>query len=415
MRLSTHDGMSFYPHLESWAIDLYAEKIIQELSEYLLELSPVFRSSLESADKRYTELSQEKFHQLFVSSCRLHCYGVIYFIRRKDVQSLMESISNETLLLDDIYREGGKSGFWDRAWNYAIHRFIERRSMQLTFSREFTPRNAFATKSRDQIIVNKFDFVDTSSLDSFFDVSQKYDFHDFSHFICATICPEMYGCHYQLLLDFPEEQKRLIKSPRLRKNNFVPLCDGVIFSEYLTPLFAQADELFESASEGTRYMASSVLQFLVGSRSIKHPSSGLQAKLDRCVDVRKLLILSQNKCYELPASELEGHLFVRGGEGDELKGLQPSERLHAINRVGNGRFFYERRNVLKHRAHRLAYEMAAQALIKKPGVSPRDKKHLMLCINILNFKHQTLGHNEQNLFSVVSKDLKFNEVNYANK
>ena len=97
--------------------------------------------------------------------------------------------------------------------------------------------------------------------------------------------------------------------------------------------------------------------------------------------IYELATLTQNKSYELPAAEIEQKIFTRGGSGDEdpLKMLNPSERIEFLADC-NKALYYEKRNTLRHRAHKEAYKIVANSLL------PSDKTFVKKIINNIDYK-----------------------------
>lgn len=69
-------------------------------------------------------------------------------------------------------------------------------------------------------------------------------------------------------------------------------------------------------------------------------------------------MLVQDKTYELPASEMEQRLFVRGGpEGDEWDTLDKLDTGQRLRSIANSRAWmhFEVRNTIKYRVHKAAF------------------------------------------------------------
>ena len=159
----------------------------------------------------------------------------------------------------------------------------------------------------------------------------------------------------------------------MRTADPIPRCsDGVVFSEFLTVLFtsevdaARRGEKTHTYASLTDTLAEHVADYLMGRRELQHLTTGKMLRMKVPISAAQLAVLVQNKSYELSASEIEQRVFTRGGPvgdaRDELDGLTASHRIRVLARCRRWKYF-EVRNTIKHRAHRLAYQKVAERML----------------------------------------------------
>jgi hypothetical protein len=142
---------------------------------------------------------------------------------------------------------------------------------------------------------------------------------------------------------------------RVRARSVPRYSDGVVFTHFLNPLFESNSSLDDR--ELVDLMAHRLDAFYRGLGVLLHGRSGEKIKINQPVTGRELCVLMQNKLYEWPASEIESHLFRRSGSGSKVDPLMHVDDSRANQAIGHSpwRTHYERRNVLKHRAHIIGY------------------------------------------------------------
>jgi len=278
---------------------------------------------------------------------------------------------------------------------------------ELRFSSVLVPERAIAA-IRDTVLgVRKSDFGDRVPRDSFDASTPLYDLHDFAHLTTATLCPRLYGNKYfDCLFHLPNHFRRLIQSPGLRTEYAVPRSDGLIFSELLTTLFRQLSDEGLSNAELVARLAQEVCAYLMNDRALLQPSTGRRVTAGNPLTVEELAVLSQNKAYELPASEVEQQLFTRSGvdELDRLGGLSVPETVKQIARTAREWRYYERRNVLKHRAQKAAYEMYAKMLLAEGHLSGDERRLTGVTLDHISYRDFWRGE-RANLFGAVGRTL----------
>lgn len=291
-------------------------------------------------------------------------YGVIYWLSRKEAKACVARCHREpefrALILRADRALGERS---DRIIDQAVLRYLSSpfNRLQTTTASVLAP-HAIASTGRDEFLVRTSDLVGwhTGLLDR---VSGVFDLHDFAHQLCAAINPRLFGNKYHpALARLSVAQRQLVTSPNRNTGAGSPFTDGLVFSELLNGLFVDAWRRSENSEDIVGIMAETLCAFYSAERGILHPTSGRVLKPARPMSFTELAILLRNKHYELPASEVEQHLFTRGGEpgrgdptSDDLVVLSVLGRIEAIaNAAGTWRYF-EKRNTLKHRAHFAAY------------------------------------------------------------
>jgi uracil phosphoribosyltransferase len=199
----------------------------------------------------------------------------------------------------------------------------------------------------------------------------------------------------------PKSYQSLIRSPNLRKYDAVPFSDGLIFSELSLGLFDSLEKQEIADSEIVHSIAEGLLKYYTGDRALLQPTSGALLRASRPMRVEELAILSQNKAYEHTASEFEEHIFARGGRNTSLDPLDGASTYQRLQKIGEGKlFYYERRNFLRHRAHKDSYRLYAE-LLQSHRLLSDDQFILRRVLNHLNFFDVTEGQERINLFDDV--------------
>jgi sarcosine oxidase delta subunit len=191
--------------------------------------------------------------------------------------------------------------------------------------------------------------------------------------------------------------------------------DGVLFSELLTVLFTSEIEAVQRAEKVHTYtsladtLAEYVADYLMGRCELQLLTMGRMLRVKNPIHAVELATLVQNKAYELTASEIEQRVFTSGGPaGDsrhELDRLSAFERIKFIS--GCRRWLYfEMRNTIKHRAHRLAYQKVAERMLaSENGVSITSNDRVLLSGILKSIPYQDCESNGNvNLWQMI-KDL----------
>lgn len=305
-------------------------------------------------------------------------YGVIYFMSRSDARyiyhPLMAQHSTTADAIDTFLRSHNAAGI--RAINYAVHAYITRGGLRVDYATSCVPPNAISAIGPRHVVVRGVDFHQRSAADVLAVASPMWDLHDFAHLSCATLCPDLYGNKYQTnLVRLPKPLTALVRSPGMRTALGPKISDGLVFSELLTKLFTEAVmEASEKNTNGETYaslttkLARTLADYYLGRRSLEHLSTGQTLLLPDAISPTQLAVLVQNKSYELPASEIEQRVFMRGGplgaKEDPLLGLSARDRAAWL--AGSRSWgYFEVRNTIKHRAHKEAYRLVCSDLINR--------------------------------------------------
>lgn len=145
-------------------------------------------------------------------------------------------------------------------------------------------------------------------------------------------------------------------------------------------------------------MANKLTGYYLKQEPLYHPGRNKFIGAGRAINVEELATLSQNKAYELIASEIERYIFTRGGgdKKDSLFYMDPLKRLKTIASSPEW-FFHDRRNTLKHRAQTKAYLIVAR-IINKKSLSIKYR-------NILQSTYKKLSSNFHELQDINLWDL----------
>lgn len=313
-------------------------------------------------------------------------YGVIYWLSRDEAREHVLFTKKHQDIIDDIADFIGEDQNINRIFNYAVHCWVLDKKRIVKFSREFIPKYAIYSVGKNQIYVREDDFIKRSPDDSFQEKKALYDLHDFAHATTATLNPTLYGNYYfDYLVSLPSYHRDLIKSPYYKTNKANPFSDGVIFSEILTSMFNALDYSHLSYKDLVLIMANALSLYYLNKAALIHGSTGTLLQTNRVISVEELATLVQNKAYELPASEVEQKIFTRGGEmgEDPLKPLKPSERIMFLADL-NKWLYFEKRNTLKHKAHKEAYKIVAHFLLGDV-MNKREEGLLKKIINNIDY------------------------------
>ena len=345
------------PGFHYGVIDAVVSSVKDQLYRHLLSVLRVYARIADSA----TNFENEQ--DLWLLSLLCKKYGVIYFISRREVFASRRRVSKQKRRLREI-DELLLPSITNLLFNIAVHSTVRSRYRFLRHARIRLPSFYIGFESQDSWYVNRFD-VGEGALKRICEPVCLYDLHDFCHLACATINSELYGSKYfDTFQSLPRPFHSLIRDKELRSSRANRLSDGVIFSELSLRLFDQLNERLNSDREIVDRMALRLSDYLLARTSLVHPSTETEFSVERPIDPLDLAVLSQNKAYERPASEIEEYVLVRGGPTDRedpLHGQSTSEFYETL--LGNKRLLYfERRNYLRHRAQTKAYQVCAHIL-----------------------------------------------------
>lgn len=339
--------------------------IKSELNNYVIKALLNFKNKFDinvSLSK-----SIEKKHIVWGLAIKTIKYGAIYWLSREDARKCLSILRNNKTLIDDIssfLKEDQKS---TRIFNYAVHEFMRNKRAVSRFSNELIPKRAISSTGANQFYIRREDFFSHLPEESFNQIEPLYDLHDFSHCITASLSAELYGSHYfNSLIYLPERLRDLIKSKNYKSVNANPISDGIVFSQLSVPLYNSLAKVGLTDCHIVQKIADSLCDYYLGKNSLLHPATNRFIMLKKPITAIELATLVQNKAYELPASEMETRLFTRGGDDghDPLKDLIASEIIEYLANC-NDWLYFEKRNTLRHRAHKEAYKKVAYYLIQK--------------------------------------------------
>ncbi|KAM5496332.1 hypothetical protein McanMca71_007882 [Microsporum canis] len=288
-------------------------------------------------------------------------------------EEFLPAVQLNPSLFDKISTFLSMDGNAIRAINYAVHRLINSGTLTVDYQTYLIPPKAISSIGRNHVAVRQTDFKG-DSCDLLEQSSAIWDLHDFAHLSAASLSPELFGSKYfSHLTNLPRNLTALIRSPKMKTSDPTPRSsDGVIFGELLTPLFTTEMEAVQRGTKAHTYssltdaLAERIADYLMGRCELRHLTSGQMLRMKLPITAMQLAVLLQNKFYELTASEIEQRVFTRGGpvgdSKDELDGLTMRERIEALAKCRRWLYF-EVRNTIKHRAHKLAYEKVAERML----------------------------------------------------
>ena len=327
---------------------------------------------------------------LWLISLLLNKYGSIYFLSRNDVLLNACSYNDNDINIVGDFINHHKIGF--KVINYSVLRFVQEFNGEVKNSEFLIPKNAINSVSSQTIFVREKDF-DHQPIDILLSsYSPLFDLHDFSHLILSRVNSDIFGSKYfPCLLRLNKYFQCLITSPYKFNKTILKVSDGMIFSEILTPYYNNLDKSI-SDKKLVNIMSKKIFLYLLGKSKVFSPKINKNIYLNRNITPIELAVLSQNKCYEWPASEIERYVFTRSGNDvlDEFFDKDYSEVLHLIKNKPTW-FYYERRNTLKHRAQRLAYLKLAEYFIEQKGkISSKDTVLSQKVISQLCLKNENI-------------------------
>ncbi|KAI0975070.1 hypothetical protein F4678DRAFT_457334 [Xylaria arbuscula] len=401
------DGSSpLHPHFNNdTKICSIVTEIKDEILGFAMEACQIILNSVALTDKPEHRLlcrTLSESPDLWRAVLLTQHYGVIYFMSRSEARSkyhpLMSQSPDVSDTIDSFLRSHDAAGI--RAVNYAVHAFVTRGNLRVDHATSCIPPNAIAAVGPRHVVVRAIDFDSRSASDALACSSPLWDLHDFAHLTCATLSEELYGNKYQdHLIQLPKPFTALIRSPGFRTATGPMISDGLVFSELLTKLFTDTvTKNRQNAHEETyksvcTELATALAEYYLAKRSLEHLSTGRQLSLLEPISPTQLAVLIQNKSYELPASEIEQRIFTRGGpvgaKEDALLGLTARERAARLAESASWGYF-EVRNTIKHRAHKEAYSMVCEVLMKR-ATDEGDKNLLSQIRENLDYKDWAAG------------------------
>ncbi len=313
-------------------------------------------------------------------------YGTIYWLTPDIALRSMAAGSRAMRALDSLGRWLGESGWANRWWNATVATFLESQSHQLMPVGGFAPHWGFQAVSARQLAVRPEEVLPGD--DALASNVPRHDLHDFAHLAACRMSGELYGNKFHLPSRLGALPSQLVDLVAGFDSDQTPQhADGVLFGRVLQHLFERGvtdPDLPEWVI--VQELADALLPYLLGEGSAFDPVLQCEITATRSVNVYELAVLAQNKAYELPASEAEQVLFVRGGrdERDQLAGLSASDRLRVVAGLAR-RTYHERRNTLKHRAHAEAYVRAASLLLRDTDLAAPERELANAVVRSLRF------------------------------
>jgi len=367
-----------------------------QLLEYVLEGCLRLLERLQKSDLQET-FSEDKY--LWQGAISMHKYGVVYLGSRSDCrQVFLPALHGNERQFQKIEAFLSSDRNATRAINYGVHRWVNASNITVEHPGRLIPPRAISTTSLHHIAVRPVDFEGPTSkmLD---ETEPQWDLHDFSHHTVSSLSPSLYGSKYFThLVKLPPRLTALIRSPGMKTGDPKPRCsDGVVFSELLTEQFHSEMKLAKEMEEKPTYralterIASTLSRYLLGEQKLLHPTSGIEISMQKPITVEQLAVLAQNKAYELTASELEQRVLTRGGPAsdarDEMDMMSLAERVRFLA-ANKSWMFFEVRNTIKHRAHKLAYQLVAAQMIEwsEDRLSSQDRELVELTISAMRYQ-----------------------------
>ncbi|GAB3380952.1 hypothetical protein [Lysobacter fragariae] len=319
-------------------------------------------------------------------------YGAIYFLGRRDAAGAAEMARDCPELLDALGRELSTDQLTNRLFNFAICAWIHGRADRRRYSPIRLPRNGMMARDRNAVFVNRRNFDGITPADVFDCGDALYDLHDFVHYLCACISPELYGCKYfGPFSKLERDLQALIRDHRHQDEAPTLFGDSLMFRQLSLGLFDALQHKGESDRQLVEAISLELARYLRAETGLLQPATGRVVHAPHPLDVRSLAALSQNKAYEHTASECEELVFVRGAPSapDTLSPHGTAERIALMTRLPMQ--YHERRNYLRHRAHKRAYLLHARHLRQSCADDTLDAGILDMVINNLTFADYLAG------------------------
>ncbi|KAJ5302112.1 hypothetical protein PENANT_c008G05275 [Penicillium antarcticum] len=378
-------------------VRFHIEAIKKALFQYILEGCKLL---LERENNNLLLSSIKQHESLWKAAVSAQKYGVVYLAARSECrEEFLPTIRCKLSLFAEVDTFLSYNNNAIRAINYGVHELVKSSTFTVDYQTRLIPPNAISAIGIRHIAVRAKDFQEASTcmLDNY---SPIWDLHDFAHLSAASVAPNLYGSKYFTdLIKLPSKLTALIRSPKMKTAEPDPLfSDGVVFSELLTPLFtseieaAQRQERVHTYISLTDILAEYVADYLMGMRELQHLTTGAMLRVKSSIRPVELATLVQNKNYELVASEIEQRVFTRGGPvGDSKDDLDKMSGLEKIKFLAGCRrwLYFEMRNTIKHRAHKLAYQKVAERMLAADnGASITASDRVLLTKVLENIRYQ---------------------------
>ena len=369
------------PHLPSFdrseEIGVQAANIKKHILSDMLEGLELIMADNPTIAEKFGNIDDE----IVLCSCLTKNYGTIYFINRKEIDELGDKVFLNKAELDFIDPIVVEHNLTNKLLNYAILKFLlSLHKMGFLYDSPIPlPPYSFWSYKPNKIYVRYEDLIQTPE-EILRCADALYDVHDFAHFLCTLIDDSLYGS--KLFGDFRKldsHLQNLILSSKFLDPDSFYFTDNMLFRQLSLSLFDSAWEKRWSQTKTEEFITGELHSYLKGDTKILHPYSDATIKAKRPLNGEELCVLIQNKCYELPASEMEEQLFIRGRESHEKDPLTNLSTWSFFKKVKNsGLFYFEIRNFVRHRAIRNAYSLYAAG-------SESKNMHFKLGKSFINF------------------------------
>lgn len=329
----------------------------------------------------------------------MHKFGVIYLGSRTECRReflpALDSNENVFTTIDEFLASEQNA---IRVMNFGVHVWIHRMNLRVDYPSKLVPPNAISSIALHHVAVRPQDF-DGDSVRMLEATTAQWDLHDFTHHTVSGSSPILYGNKYfETLVKLPPRLTALIRSPGMNTAHPKPRCsDGLIFAQLLTPLFTEEIEALTSGGKVHTYsslmesMADSLAAYLMRECTLRHGATGVKIEMEALITAEQLAVLVQNKFCELTASEVEQKVMTRGGPAgdkrDELDALSSADRIRHLV-ASRTWMYFEVRNTVKHRAHKLAYEKVTRRMLAKSDeeLSLRDRELLKVTMKSMSYE-----------------------------
>lgn len=333
--------------------------------KYLIEGVQVFMERENTRSLNFKTKWNDKL-ELWAIACLLQMYGVIYFVSRHEIKRIKELASENQQALLEIEKIVNKDDNYIGIVNYAAGSFFNNEIDCIVDAPFDLPPYGFFFKSRTHAYVQKksMNLNPRELLDC---KKPLFDLHDFSHYVCQLLNDTFYGCKlFDSFLLLPENMKELILEQDYQKTTN-PFTDNLIFRNISLVLYNTIQKENLSEKQIVSNISSKLIDYFNG-KPICAGNSFFNAK--RKLSIQELIVLAEHKTYEYAASEMEEHLFVRGGTDSVFNPLDKVSLMERIDIIYKQEmFYYEKRNYLRHRSIAHAYKEFTEQLkssIKEP-------------------------------------------------
>jgi hypothetical protein len=395
-----------YPDFSNYA---KIAQIVRDLKEsiyrYLLEGISFFIAQTGLTNRFRLPLSEPEA-DVWLAALLTKRYGRIYFISRYEAGVLLDRSPNisEISFVDGLLKTPGTT---NAIFNYGILCYLHSAPSAIRFAPFKIPGFCIHCAARDTLFVNEQDFVRYTP-DKVFDVQTAlYDLHDFSHCACTLLNEELYGAKYfsQTFIGLPSRLKKLIRDPHFAASNALEHSDSLVFRELSLGIFDSLNHSSMTEREIVDSISRGLAAYHCAQKALLQPSTDTMMRASRPLDMDEVAVLSQNKSYEHIASEFEEQMMTRGGDDarDPLSELSTPCVAQRIVTAPQP-FYYDRRNYLRHRAHRESYIRYCSDWLLPRCSSNEDRRFVLAVIRNLTFDDYEHG-DRMNLFDQVSKHL----------